>query len=151
MSAYSFLDVVATITGVGGSVNLAADAGVAEEGISIEPVNDKSTMTIGADGRGMHSLSADRSATVTIRLLKTSSTNAKLQQMYNLQTASSAAHGSNSITVRDTARGDSHNLEGVAFKKQPAVSYAKEAEMLEWTFDAIKWTPGLGSGTPALL
>ena len=148
MATYSFQDVVATISGVGGSINLAAGAGVAEEGITIEPMEDKSVMTIGADGSGMHSLVANEASSVTIRLLKTSPVNRQLQEMYNQQTKSSANHGKNTITVRDAVRGDNITLTEVAFKKRPTVTYAKEGGLMEWTFDAIKTTAVLGSGTP---
>lgn len=150
MSTYSFLDVTAAIDGPGGSINIGAGAGVAEEGITIEGVNDKNTMLVGADGAGMHSLMADESSTVTIRLLKTSPVNAQLSQMYNAQTVSSATHGRNTITVRDIARGDSITLQQVAFKKRPAIEYAKEAAMMEWTFDAISTVAVLGVGTPEI-
>lgn len=148
MATYSFQDVVAAISGVGGSINLAAGAGVAEEGITIESMEDKSVMTIGADGAGMHSLVANEASSVTIRLLKTSPVNKQLQEMYNLQTKSSANHGKNTITVRDAVRGDNITLTEVAFKKRPTVTYAKEGGLMEWTFDAIKTTAVLGSGTP---
>lgn len=148
MATYSFQDVVAAISGVGGSINLAAGAGVAEEGITIESMEDKSVMTIGADGAGMHSLVANEASSVTIRLLKTSPVNKQLQEMYNQQTKSSANHGKNTITVRDAVRGDNITLTEVAFKKRPIVTYAKEGGLMEWTFDAIKTTAVLGSGTP---
>ena len=148
MATYSFQDVVAAISGVGGSINLAAGAGVAEEGITIESMEDKSVMTIGADGAGMHSLVANEASSVTIRLLKTSPVNKQLQEMYNQQTKSSANHGKNTITVRDAVRGDNITLTEVAFKKRPTVTYAKESGLMEWTFDAIKTTAVLGSGTP---
>jgi len=148
MATYSFLDVVASISGPGGSINLAAGAAVSEEGITIEPTQDKDVMTIGADGSGMHSLVANEASTVTIRLLKTSPVNKQLQEMYNQQTKSSANHGKNTITVRDAVRGDNITLTEVAFKKRPTVTYAKEGGLMEWTFDAIKTTAILGSGTP---
>lgn len=148
MATYSFQDVVAAISGVGGSINLAAGAGVAEEGITIESVEDKNVMTIGADGSGMHSLIANESSTVTIRLLKTSPVNKQLQEMYNQQTKSSANHGRNTITVRDAVRGDNITLAEVAFKKRPTVTYAKEGGLMEWMFDAIKTQSVLGSGSP---
>src|SRR5690349_2622434 len=94
---YSFLNVQATIAGPGGNFNLGNGAGASEEGITVEPAGDKSTMTIGADGSGMHSLHADKSGTVMVRLLKTSPQNAKLQAMYDLQTADSRLHGQNVI------------------------------------------------------
>ncbi len=148
MATYSFQDVVAAISGVGGSVNLAAGAGVAEEGITIESMEDKNVMTVGADGSGMHSLVANESSTVTIRLLKISPVNKQLQEMYNQQTKSSANHGRNTITVRDAVRGDNITLTEAAFKKRPTTNYAKEGGIVEWTFDAVKTTTVLGSGSP---
>ena len=150
MATYSFKDITASLEGVGGSINLGAGAAIAEEGITIEPTEDKNVMTIGADGAGMHSLVAGEASTVTVRLLKTSPTNAQLQTMYNVQTLSSLAHGKNVLTVRDIARGDAIFLTGVAFKKAPSISYAKEGGIMEWTFDAIKSVRTLGTGTPEI-
>lgn len=150
MATYSFKDVQASLVGIGGSINLGAGAATAEEGITIAATGDKNTMTIGADGQGMHSLHADNSGSVTVRLLKTSPVNAQLQTMFNLQTLSSATHGKNVITVRDSARGDAIVCTGVAFKKAPDISYAKEGGTVEWGFDAISIVRVLGSGTPEL-
>lgn len=149
-TSYSFRDVVATIDGPGGNIILAGGVGAAEEGISIEAVGDQSTMTIGADGSGQHSLSADTSSTVTVRLLKTSPVNFALQAMFNYQAATSSRWGRNSITVRNVAGGDLVTLTGAAFKKRVPVTYAKEAGVNEWTFDAISTSQVLGVGTPEL-
>lgn len=143
---YSFLNVNASIAGPGGFVNLAAGAAAAEEGITIEPAEDKNVMTIGADGRGQHSLVASDACTVTARFLKTSPVNAALMIMYDLQTASSALHGQNVITITDSGRGDLTLIQSAAFKKKPTLTYAKEGGMMEWTFDAIKANTVLGSG-----
>lgn len=148
MSTYSFLDVNAAITGPGGSIILGNGAGAAEEGITIESMEDKNIMTIGADGQGMHSLVGGEASTVTVRLLKTSPVNALLQQMYNYQTSSSVLHGKNTIVVSDFGRGDLVTLSSVAFKKRPSLNYAKEGGINEWTFDAIKTDAVLGVGTP---
>lgn len=142
---YSFLNVVATIAGPGGILNLAAGAAVAEEGITIEPTTDKNVMTIGADGKGQHSLVADESVTVTVRLLKTSPLNAALMLMYDIQSASSAAWGQNVFNVVDTARLDATVVQSAAFKKKPTLTYAKEAGMMEWTFDGIQANSVLGA------
>lgn len=144
MGVYSFLNVNATMVGPGGAINLAAGAAVAEEGITIEPVEDKNVMTIGADGEGQHSLVASDACTVTIRLLKTSPINAKLNQLYLAQSASSALWGQNVIVVTDSGRNDLTTIQAVAFKKKPTLTYAKEAGMNEWTFDGIKATSVLG-------
>lgn len=146
MSTYSFLNVVATIAGPGGIINLASGAGVAEEGITIEAVEDKNQMTIGADGSGQHSLIASNAATVTVRLLKTSPVNKQLQLMYDLQSASSALWGINVFSLVDTARGDLVIAQAAAFKKKPTLTYAKEGGFNEWTFDAISSSAVLGLG-----
>lgn len=142
---YSFLDVHCALTGPGGIVNLASGAGAAEEGITFTPVGELNTMTIGADGTGMHSLSANRAGNVTIRLLKTSPTNQLLSAMMAFQTASAATHGQNTISMADTARGDSITAQQVAFKTRPPLSYAAQATVVEWTFDAVKMDIALGS------
>jgi hypothetical protein len=145
MSTYSFLNVQATIAGPGGAFNIGQGSGVSEEGITIERGSDKGTMTIGADGTGMHSLHADKSGTVTVRLLKTSPQNAKLMAMYDLQTASSVLYGQNVITITDTGSSDSTGCRGVGFKKAPTLTYAKEGQMMEWQFNAIAIDSLLGT------
>jgi hypothetical protein len=150
MSTYSFLDCVAAINGPGGSFSLGNGAGNSEEGITVAMGEDKNTMTIGADGSGMHSLHAGKSGTVTIRLLKTSPTNKKLMEMYNYQTSSSANHGQNNISVRNPVRGDSATCREAAFKKMPDFVNAKDGGTVEWSFDTVYIDEKLGDGTPAV-
>lgn len=149
MGVYSFLSVQASLSGPGGLVSLANGAAAAEEGITVAMADDKNTLTIGAGGEGMHSLHAGKSGTLTVRLLKTSRVNALLSQMYNLQTADPALHGQNTMTVRDSNRGDVVTAREVAFKKAPDLNYAKDGGMNEWVFDAIFIDEILGTGTAA--
>lgn len=141
---YSFKEVQAAIAGPGGVVSLGNGAGPAQEGITFTPKGDVNTMTIGADGSGMHSLSADRSGSATMRFLKTSPTNALLMLMYNLQISSGASHGQNTITLSDTNRGDNVTCEQVAFRKAPDLTFATEAGIVEWEFDVVTMTRVLG-------
>lgn len=143
---YSFLNVACTITGPGGSFNLAAGAAAAEEGITIEASEDKNVMTIGADGKGMHSLIASDACTVTVRLLKTSPINAGLMAMYDLQSTSSQLWGANTFTIVDSGRNDYSSVQAAAFKKKPTITYAKEGGMMEWVFDGISANSVLGIG-----
>lgn len=136
MSTYSFLDVVASLVGPGGAVNLGQGAAASEEGITVDPAEDIDTMTIGADGTPMHSLHANKSGTVTVRLLKTSPVNQKLMQMYAFQTASGSNHGQNTISIGNTSTQDSITCQQVAFKRAPTIAYAKEGGMNEWVFNA---------------
>lgn len=145
MSTYSFQDCNATLVGPTGVINLGYGAAVAEEGISIEMAGDKNTMTVGADGEGMHSLHADKSGQITVRLLKTSPQNAKLMAMYTAQTASAALHGQNVITVTLPTAGDITVARQCAFKRRPNLNYAKEGDLVEWVWDAIKIDGLLGT------
>jgi Protein of unknown function (DUF3277) len=137
MSSYSFNDVVASLAGPTGTINsLGYGAGTSDEGLGYEMSGDKNTMTTGADGTVMHSLHAEKSGRVTIRLLKTSPVNALLSQMYDLQTSSASLHGQNTIVIQQKAAGDIVTCRQCAFKRRPPNQYQKEGNVREWEFDA---------------
>lgn len=136
MTAHSFLSCTATLTGPGGEIDLGYGAGVADEGITVSRAEDANGMQVGADGSVMHSLHAARHGTVTVRLQKTSPTNALLMTMYNYQRSSPANWGQNNIVVRDSVRGDTTTALQCAFKKVPDLAYAKDGNTHEWVFDA---------------
>jgi hypothetical protein len=143
---YSFLNISCMMIGPAIASNLAAGAAAAEEGITIEANVDKNVMTIGADGKGQHSLVADDSCLITIRLLKTSPLNAVLMTAYDAQSVSSALWGLNTLTITDSARGDLTVIQNAAFKKKPQINYQKDAGIMEWTLDGIQANSVLGSG-----
>lgn len=136
MGTYSFMSCTATLSGPGGEIDLGYGAGVSDEGITITRAEDANSMMVGADGQAMHSLHAARHGTVTVRLQKTSPTNAMLMDMLNYQRSSPAYWGNNTIVVRDHNRGDSSSAQTCAFKKVPDLGYAKDGNMVEWSFDA---------------
>lgn len=138
MSTYSFMDVQAAIVGPGGAFSLGYGEAVAEEGITLVAAGDKNTMTVGSDGEGMHSLHADKSGQVTVRLLKTAPANAKLQALYDAQSLDSRLWGKNLITVTNSASADIGAARSCAFKKLPDLKFAKDGDIVEWVFDAIK-------------
>ncbi|HDV6320869.1 TPA: DUF3277 family protein [Burkholderia multivorans] len=145
MTTYSFQDVAATIVGPGGAFSVGYGEATAEEGITIARAGDKNTMTIGSDGEGMHSLHADKSGQVTLRYLKTAPINAKLMALYDAQSLDSRLWGKNLIEVRQTAAGDVTTAHSCAFKKAPDLKYAKDGDVVEWVFDAIKIDNILGT------
>lgn len=142
---YSFLNVQCALNGPGGSVNLAYGSGAAEEGITFEPTGEISSMVMGADGSGQHSLHADRSGKIMVRLLKTSPTNKMLSAMYAAQTSNGSQHGQNTVSCTDTLRGDSITASQVAFSRAPTITYGKEAGFVEWAFEAITIDRTLGA------
>jgi hypothetical protein len=143
--SYSFLDVAATLVGPGGFISLGSGAAVADEGISFAYNGDIDGMLIGSDGEGVHSLHADLSGTVTVRLLKNSPTNQLLSAMVAFQRTGAASWGQNTIECRDRGRGDVWVCSQVAFKKLPDVTYAKDADIITWEFNAIRMQMTLGS------
>lgn len=132
---YSFLDTHCAITGPGGAFSITD--GATKEGITFSMREDKNMLQIGAAGSGMHSLRADNSARITVRLLKNSPTNALLSAMYNLQRTSSSLWGQNVIACVSSI-GDTITATEVAFTKQPDVVYSEDGQMLEWAFEAIR-------------
>lgn len=131
---YSFKDFRATLTGPGGTVPLGNDAGVAEEGITIEAIEEIGNLRIGADGSPAHSLRATKAAKCTVRVLKTSPTNAFLQTMLNFQRTSSLNWGQNVLVLTNIATGDNYTNQFVAFTRQPGNTYAKDAGVIDWEF-----------------
>ncbi len=144
-NTYSFLDVSASLVGPGAALSLGQGAGVSDEGITVTPTGEIGGMQVGADGYGQHSLYADKSGRVTIRLLKTSPMNAKLSALYAFQTASGATHGQNTIIINDSSRADVITCQQCGFAKAPDITYAKEAGFQEWEFNCIRIERTLGS------
>lgn len=145
MSTYSFMDTQCAVAGPSGVVDVGYGAAIADEGITIAMAGDKNSMTIGADGEGMHSLHCDNSGQITIRLLKTSPANAKLMNMYNSQKGNAKNWGKNTITLNHTGSGDNVTGQKCAFKKVPDYTNAKAGGIVEWVFDSIKVDEILGS------
>ncbi|MGJ0580787.1 DUF3277 family protein [Xenorhabdus bovienii] len=145
MATYSFMDVSASIAGVGGIVDLGNGAAVSEEGITVAMAEAKNTMTLSADGEVMHSLHAGKAGTITVTLLKTSPANAKLMLMYNAQQFSSATWGNNGILIRNKVSGDTTAARSVAFQKIPDIANAKVGNTVSWVFDCGKIDTILGT------
>ncbi|HGJ5876700.1 MAG TPA: phage protein [Arsenophonus sp.] len=144
MAAYSFVDVSATLTGATGVIDLGAGPANSEEGIVVTMTEAKNTMTIGADGEGMHTLHGGKSGTITVSLIKASQVNKKLMIAYNAQSLSSTTWGNNVIVIRNAVSGDIITARGYAFQKIPDLQNAKEANVLAWVFDCIKIDALLG-------
>jgi len=144
MATYSFLDVTASLVGPTGIIDLGCGSANSKEGITQTMGGNKNTMTIGADGEGMHSLHADKSGTITVTLLKTSPVNKKLSLAYNAQSQSSSTWGKNVIVIRNTASGDVSTARECAFQKQPDFANAEEGGTVAWVFDCVKIDQLLG-------
>ena len=97
----------------------------------------------------MHNLHPGQTGRITIRLLKTSPSNAALSNLYNFQRASSANWGQNIMRGGDFVRGDTLSGISMAFVKYPDVTWAEDGPMIEWEFRGIV-REQLGNGSPDL-
>lgn len=147
MAAYSLEDVLASIAGPGGSFPIGPGKGIAQEGISVEFIDDKDNMLMGGDGTGVHSKRESNAARVTVRVLKTSPVNAQLSQLYRYQNRpGSLFWGQNIITVTNPITGDDYHATECAFVKHTGVTWAQDANINEWQFNSISCDPILGVG-----
>jgi hypothetical protein len=147
MSAYSFLNIQASIVGPGLATQIGSSSGAAKEGLSTAFDEDKTTVTTGADGSIMTSLKAGMTGTITVRLMKTSPINSVLSNAFNFQRASAANWGGNTIRVVDKARGDVVTGRQMSFVKYADNVWAEEGNVLEWTFRGVV-NEVLGAGIP---
>ncbi len=138
MATYSFSEITATLTGAAGLINLGSGSANTKEGITIALAQDRNQMTVGADGEYMHSLRCDKSGQVTVRLLLTSPINALLQVMYDAQALAPSAWGNNVLVIINKGNLETTTCRGVAFKKQPDITYDENGAYREWAFDCGK-------------
>ena len=141
---YSFLNFNCEISGPGGLISIGNGSGTNDEGITFEPVEDISSMEVGPDGLGQHSLHGNKSGHIVLHLLKTSATNAALQAMYNFQTNSPANHGQSIVSGVDSLSGDEVTCQQVAFKRRITLKQGKNAGYNDWLFDAVQMDIVLG-------
>lgn len=147
MGAYAFQNIQGSIIGPGGNLNLGFGSGAAEEGITVEMVEEKGDTKVGADGQIMQSLRSSRLGRITFRVLKTSPVNSQLDAMYNLQQTLSSLWGNNVIRVADVVRGDVVLGTQMAFTKRPNLTYSKDGNVNEWVFTG-NVDERLGTGDP---
>jgi hypothetical protein len=143
---YSFLHVKASLVGPNGAVIIGSDAGAAEEGISVERSEDVVTTRAGADGTPIHMLHAARLGRITVRLMKSSSSNALLSALFDADTTNPSTYGQNTIVVSWLTAGDIITGRYCGFSRPPAITYAKEGPNLEWSWNVGYLDYALGAG-----
>lgn len=135
-NVYSFENCVAALAGLGGAFPIGYGAGNAQEGISmVGNVESKGIGLVGADGTIMPTLRASKMGRWTVKLLKTSPTNALLQALFNAQSTNPALWASNLLTLADNVRGDAFSLSQAWFTKQPDIVFAQDGNVNDWEFE----------------
>lgn len=138
MPTYSFRDVKTSISGPGGWVLLGLgqddQQGVAEEGISVERVEDRNSQLRGTSGEVINLLSASMAGVVRVRLLKTAPSNGVLMEMFKIQRGDGSRWSKNLISIEDKTRGDKLVAAEAAFMGEPVIVWGKIATVQEWVF-----------------
>lgn len=147
-TTYSFIDVQASLVSPSVGFDIGS-AGVSDDAIRVANVGPKTTMTIGADGDGMHNLFASNAARCEISFIKDGPGNALMSALYNFQGASSANTGNIQIEINNNVTGDSISLTGGAIEKQPDISYTREGAAVVWSLNFISRRDVLGNGLNA--
>lgn len=131
MKQYSFLNTVLLVNGVEIS---GFDEG--DDVIAFERINDTAQHKIGTDGEMSIALSADRSGTVTFRLMQTSFSNDYLSGIVNLQ--ENGVFSVVSVMFKDTQGGDL--IAGTAgyMAKPASVSRGTNVNAQEWVITLEK-------------
>jgi len=139
VNAYSMLNVAATLDGV--SVRGFMDG---DNVVEVAPGADAGSMMIGAAGDGLFSGSADRSATITLRLQHTSPTHRQLIQKWKAQRAGRFVGFP--FDVIDTGSGCGDSADRCFIQRAPTESKGANATVREWvlvTADCVPMVPDL--------
>ena len=134
--AYSMLNVTATLDGrrVVGLMD-------GDNAIQVSPGADVGTMLIGADGTPLFSQSADRSATITLRLKPNSPTHRQLVEKWRAQRAGILRGFP--FDVIDSGSNEGGNGTDCFIQTAPDDSKGTNATVREWVVVTGNWTPNV--------
>jgi hypothetical protein len=129
MKAYSFKNTILVLNGV---EITGWDEG--DDVIDIKRLADSASHKIGAAGDMMVALSADRSAEVSIKLQQTSSSNAYIGSLIDLQEGGAETFVPISLLFQDTYRNDMAEASAGYIKKPADMKRGTGVGPQEWTF-----------------
>jgi hypothetical protein len=132
-TTYSFINVAVSVDG-----RPVEGLWEGDDAITIERNSDNAEPLVGVDGTATVSISADDSATVTVRLQPNSPANQVLQNKY-LQNRSGRA-APFPISIRDTGSGEGGSSGYGIVTKRPDVSLGGTATVREWVIFVNPWT-----------
>ena len=140
-SAYSYINVSATLDRR--DVKSLWDG---DDAIVVTQGADAGTGLIGADGSGIFSISADRSATISVKLQHTSPTHELLHKKWKAQRARGANASSFSFVVKDKVSGEGGTADKCYIQAAPEDSKGKNATVRAWVLWTAEWSPEVPNG-----
>lgn len=136
MKAYSMLNVAATLDGrrVIGLMD-------GDDAIVTSPGVDVGTMLVGADGSWLFSQTADKSATIVLKLKPNSPTHRQLLEKWAAQRAGRLVGFP--FDIIDSASNEGGNGVDCFIQKAPEDAKGTNATVREWTLVTGDWTPSI--------
>lgn len=133
-STYSFLNVIATLDGL--RVQGGWDG---DDAIQITPGVDNGAGMVGADGSSIFSQTANKSATIVLRLQHTSPTHRQLVQKYKEQRAGRL--NGFPFDVKNLSTGEGGTTDQAFIQIAPGDQFGNNAVVRQWTLWTGIWEP----------
>lgn len=135
-SAYSMIHVANTVDGL--EVRGLWDG---DDSVTIAPMADSGTMLVGSKGDSLFSGSANKGATITLRLMHTSPTHRQLERLEVAQNTPGGLTNGFRVTATDTSSGESGVADKCYVQSRPTRSYGNNATVREWVIVTGEWQP----------
>lgn len=142
LTLYSFDNVVVTIDG-----REVIGLWEGDDVVSLERPTDLGSALTGADGASVVSITADQSATLTIKLQPNSAMNAYFEQCVKRMRMGSQRLIA--VAVRDTSTGEGGGCSAAVVIKEPSKSWGATATEREWQLFCNCWQENDISYNPA--
>lgn len=102
--------------------------------ISVEHDEDDWTLVVGVDGEGTRSRTSNKSATITVSLMQSSTVNALLSAQRTLDNNTPGGTGGFPILIKDNSGTTVLSCESAWIQKAPTAELNREATTREWIF-----------------
>jgi hypothetical protein len=132
LTLYSFMNVVATVDG-----RQVIGFWEGDDAVVVERQTDLGTALTGADGASVVSITADQTATVTLKLQANSAMNGYLEQRVKAMRMGSPKVLT--IGIVDTGTGEGGGCSSAVIIKEPSKSYGAQATEREWVIFCNCW------------
>lgn len=140
-SAYSMVNVTGTVDGQ--QIQGLWDG---DDAIIVTQSSDKGTGLIGADGSGIFSISANKAASISIKLQHTSATHRLLMQKLKRQQALGGTAAAFPFSFIDNSSGEGGSADKCYIQTAPVDSKGVNATVREWVLWTSEWNPEIPNG-----
>jgi hypothetical protein len=108
------------------------------EFVTIEETSPRITSVSGSDGEVAVSKHMDRRATITVKLLATSDSNDKLDELMAMNEAGPGLPGIKPVFIRDRQGRSIHEADHAWVMEAPAVAFDRSAGSREWKIEVAR-------------